>query len=450
MNLLNLLFRWEAVTKLFRDDACLQTMLDFEAALARAASSAGLIPSSAATAIAAKCRAELFDQKKLAEAGAHAGNLAIPLVTQLKELVAAENKDAACFVHWGATSQDAIDTGMILQCREGLALIAGDANQLCGALAKLADEHRATPIVGRTWMQHAVPTTLGMKFAGWLDALGRHRERLRQTQTNCLVLQFGGAVGTLAALDSKSEAVSQQLAKELNLALPQMPWHSHRDRMAEIATTLGLLTGTLGKIARDISIHAQTEIDELREPAGEGRGGSSTMPHKRNSVAAAAILSAAIRVPALVSTMLSTMVQEDERGMGGWHAEWETLPEIVCLAAGALHQLTVVVPHLEINVERMRQNLDMTDGLIFSEAVTAALGEKIGRSQARQLLDAASERATKEKLSLRKVLDEDPEINKHLSPQELERLFDPGNYSGAAGQFINRVIQQHKSGNHSR
>jgi 3-carboxy-cis,cis-muconate cycloisomerase len=450
MNFLDPLFRWEPVTKLFRDDACLQAMLDFEAALARAESNAGVIPSSAASTIAAKCRAELFDQKKLAEAAARAGNLAIPLVKQLKELVAADNKDAPNFVHWGATSQDAIDTVMILQCREALALIATDVDELCSALATLADEHRATPIVGRTWMKHAVPTTLGMKFAGWLDALSRHRERLRQTQTDCLVLQFGGAVGTLAALGSKGEAVSNQLANELKLALPEIPWHSHRDRMAEIATTLGLLTGTLGKIARDISIHAQTEIDELREPADEGRGGSSTMPHKRNPVVAAAILSAAIRVPALVSTMLSAMVQEDERGMGGWHAEWETLPHIVCLAAGALHQLTAVVPSLEIDVQRMRQNLDLTDGLIFSEAITAALGEKIGRSQARQLLDSASERAAKEKLSLRKVLDENPEIKKHLSPQELEKLFDPRNYSRNASQFIDLVIEKHKSDTHSR
>lgn len=450
MNSLNPLFRWEAVTKLFHDDASLQAMLDFEAALARAESSAGVIPSAAAVAITVKCRAELFDQKKLAEAAALAGNLAIPLVKQLKELVAANNKDAANFVQWGATSQDAIDTGIILQCRDALALIAADVNELCNALAKLADEHRATPIVGRTWMQHAVPTTLGMKFAGWLDALGRHRERLRQTQKNCLVLQFGGAVGTLAVLGSQGETVSKQLATELKLALPQMPWHSHRDRMAEIATTLALLTGTLGKIARDISIHAQTEIDELREPAEPGRGGSSTMPHKRNPVASAAILSAAIRVPALVSTMLSAMVQEDERGIGGWHAEWENLPEIVCLAAGALHQLSIVVPHLEIDAERMCQNLDLTNGLIFSEAITAALGEKIGRSQARKLVDSAIERAVKEKLSLRTVLDENPEIKKHLSPKELDKLFDPRNYSGTASQFIDRVIQQHKSDTHSR
>ncbi len=445
MNLLDPLFRWEAVTKLFRDDARLQAMLDFEAALARAESTVGVIPSSAASAIAAKCRAELFDKQSLADAAALAGNLAIPLVKHLKGLVAAENKDAANFVHWGATSQDAIDTGLILQFREALALIAGDLHQLCGALAKLADEHRATPIVGRTWMQHAVPTTLGMKFASWLDALGRHRERLRHTQQNCLVLQFGGAVGTLAALGAHGDAVSKQLAEELNLPLPQIPWHSHRDRMSEIAATLGLLTGTLGKIARDIALHSQTEIAELREPAEEGRGTSSSMPHKHNPVAAAAILSAATRVPGLVSTMLIAMVQEDERGLGGWHAEWETLLEIVCLTAGALHHLTGVLPRLEIDVERMQRNLCSTQGLIYAEAITAALGEKIGRLQARQLIDAATARAIAEKRPLRNVLEDNPEIKKQLLPQDLDRLFDPANYAGSSSQLIDRVIEKYKS-----
>jgi 3-carboxy-cis,cis-muconate cycloisomerase len=447
MTLLDSLFRWEEVTKLFRDENRLQAMLDFEAALARAEASAGVIPSPAASAIAAKCRAELFDKKNLAEAAGLAGNLAISLVKQLKVLVAAEHKDAAGFVHWGATSQDAIDTGAVLQLRQALTLLASDMRRLCAALAKLAIEHRVTPIVGRTWMQHAVPTTLGAKFAGWLDALGRHRERLRQTQERCLVLQFGGAVGTLAALGSKGEDVARRLADELKLPMPQIPWHSHRDRMAEIAVTMGLLTGTLGKIARDISLHMQTEIDELRESSEEGRGGSSAMPHKRNPVAAAAILSAAARVPGLVSTMLGAMVQEEERGLGGWHAEWEALPEIVSLTAGALHHLTAVMPKLEIDVARMRENLDLSKGLIFSEAVTAALGEKIGRSQARELIDAASARTIKENRRLRQILGEDQTIKKHFSSEELDQLFDARNYSGAASQFIDRVIEHHKSHN---
>jgi len=445
MILLDLLFRWDPVANLFRDDNYLQTMLDFEAALAHAEASSGVIPSSAANAIAAKCRVELFDKQKLAEAAALAGNLAIPLVRQLKALVAAENKDAAGFVHWGATSQDAIDTASVLQLREALVLIYGDMQKLCDALSKMADQHRLTPVVARTWMQHAVPTTLGIKFAGWLDALGRHRERFRETQSRCLVLQFGGAAGTLAALGSQGGVVAKHLSAQLKLPLPPIPWHTHRDRLSEIATTLGLLTGSLGKMARDISLHMQTEIDELREPAEEGRGGSSTMPHKRNPVACAMVLAAAIRLPGLVATMLSAMLQEDERGLGGWHAEWETLPEIVCLTAGAMHHLTHVVPRLEIDVQRMRENLELTRGLIFAEAITAALGEKISRSQARELIDAASARAMKEKLHLRDVINDDQKIAKQLSADQLDHLFDARNYTGTASDFIDRVLENYKS-----
>jgi 3-carboxy-cis,cis-muconate cycloisomerase len=445
ITLLDPLFQWEPVAKLFRDDIYLQRMLDFEAALAQAEASSGIIPSSAANTIAAKCRAELFDKQKLSEDASLTGNLAIPLVKQLRALVAADNKDAAGFAHFGATSQDAIDTALVLQLREALALISAEMEKLCGRLAKMGDQHRLTPIVGRTWMQHAVPTTLGIKFAGWLDALGRHRERFRETQNRCLVLQFGGAVGTLAALGSQGAVVAKHLSEQLKLVLPPTSWHSHRDRLTEIATTLGLLTGTLGKIARDISLHAQTEIDELHEPAEEGRGGSSTLPHKRNPVACAAILAAAIRVPGLVATMLSAMVQEDERGLGGWHAEWETLPEIVCLTAGAMHQLADIVPRLEIDVERMRQNLNLIKGLIFAEAITAALSEKISRSQARELLDAASERAIKERRNLRDVINDDQKIAKHFSADDLDKLFDARNYTGTSSEFIDRVIENYNS-----
>jgi 3-carboxy-cis,cis-muconate cycloisomerase len=445
MNLFDSIFRWEPVAKLFRDDNLLQRMLDFEAALAAAEATSGVIPSSAANVIGAKCRVELFDKQKLAEAAALAGNLAIPLVKQLKALVAADNKDAAGFVHWGATSQDPIDTALVLQLREALPLISADLEKLCDRTAKMADQHRDTPIVARTWMQHAIPTTLGMKFAGWLDALARHRERFHEMQNRCLVLQFGGAAGTLAALGSQGEVIAKYLSEQLKLPLPQMPWHSHRDRLSEIATTLGLLTGTLGKIARDISLHMQTEIDELREPAEEGRGVSSTMPHKRNPVSCAMILTAATRTPGLVATMLTAMVQEDERGLGGWHAEWETLPEIVCLAAGAMHHLANVVPRLEIDVKRMRENLELTKGLIFGESITAALGEKISHSQARELIDAASQRAIKEKRHLRDVINDDQKIATHLSSDQLDKLFDPRNYIGTSNEFIDRVIENHKS-----
>jgi len=440
MNLLDPLFRSQAVEKVFSNRATLQAMLDFEAALARAEARAGFIPTSAAPAIEAKCRAELFDMTVLARAAANAGNLAIPLVKQLTLLVGRKEKEAARYVHWGATSQDAIDTGRVLQLRQALTLVSSELDLFAVALGELVHKNRTTLVAARTWMQQALPTTFGLKVAGWLDAIDRHRTRLSETEERCLVLQFGGAVGTAAALGARGLDVSTNLAKELQLPLPDIPWHSHRDRMAEIATTLGLCCGTLGKIARDISLHTQTEVGEVFEPSTDGRGGSSSMPHKRNPVTCAVVLSAAVRVPPLVSTMLAAMVQEQERGLGGWQAEWETLPDIVRLTAGALHHLTTTVSDLEIDPERMRQNLDVTHGLIFAEAVTMALAEKMPRSDAHELLQLASKRALSERRELRSVLSQDVILKASLSEAELERLFTPANYLGVADQFIDRVL----------
>jgi 3-carboxy-cis,cis-muconate cycloisomerase len=445
MQLLDPLFRWRTLNEIFSDRGRVQRMLDFEAALARAEARVGVIPRAASMTIEKKCRVELVDLSLLAESAALAGNLAIPLVKQLTALVAQDDKESARFVHWGATSQDAIDTGFILQLREALALICGDLDRLSRATAELTSKFRTTPLAARTWMQHALPTTFGFKTAGWLDALNRHRSRFSEMQHRTRVLQFGGAVGTLAALQGKGLDVAQALAQELHLELPDISWHSHRDRVAEVATTFGLLTGTLGKIARDISLHAQTEVGELSEPAAAGRGGSSTMPHKRNPVTAAVILSAAARVPALVSTLLSAMVQEDERGLGGWHAEWESLPEIIMLAGGALHHLAETLPGLTINSERMRENLSLTNGLIFAEAVTMALGSKIGRLQAHQLVEAACLRALAERKDLRAILAQDREMAGLLSSAELDQLFDPRRYMGAAELLIDRVLSSHQN-----
>jgi 3-carboxy-cis,cis-muconate cycloisomerase len=439
------MFRSPAVEAELSDMATLQGMLDFESALARAEARAGIIPASAAASIASACRAEKFDRAGLAEAAAIAGNLAIPLVKQVTALVAQTDGESARFVHFGATSQDAIDTGRILQLRRALALIGADLDKLSETLAQLARKHRSTLIAGRTWMQHALPTTFGAKVAGWLDALDRDRLRLQETQARCLVLQFGGAVGTLAALGGKGGEVAKNLAAELKLPLPHLPWHSNRDRMAEIATTLGLCTGTLGKIARDIAMHSQTEIAELFEPGGPGRGGSSTMPHKRNPITSAIVLSAATRVPALVATMLTAMPQEDERGLGGWHAEWETLPEIVSLTAGALHHLAAITPVLEIDSIRMRKNLDLTNGLIYAEAFTFALAEKIGRPQAHALLESACSNARDQQKNLRDVLSTDENIAPYLSTSDLDRLFDPKNYLGSAESFVDEVLAAHAS-----
>jgi 3-carboxy-cis,cis-muconate cycloisomerase len=440
VNLLDGLFRSEEVEKWLSERTCLQAMLSFESALAKAESHAGVIPKSAVQAISQQCKAPLFDLDALARGAKSSGNIAIPVVKALTALVAKNNAEAAGYVHWGATSQDVIDTGLILQLCGALTCIAADVEKLAKGLAELATEHRSTVMVGRTWMQHASPTTFGAKVAGWLDAIDRHRERLRETQTRCLVLQFGGAVGTLAALNEKGDEVAKQLAQELKLPLAEIPWHSHRDRVAEIAATLGLLVGTFGKIATDISLLSQTEVAEVFEPSEKGRGGSSTMPHKRNPVACAAVLSAATRVPGLVGTMLAAMPQEHERGLGGWHAEWETLPEIVSLAGGAAHTMAALVPRLDVDAERMIENLELTRGLIFAEVVSMALAEKIGKAKAHEAVEAACNASRKERKHLRDVVRDEASIGKHFSAEEVDGFFDSRQYLWMAEEFVDRVV----------
>ncbi len=439
--LLDPLFGATAMRSVFSDRARVQRMLDFEAALARAQARAGIVPPAAAAAIAAACRVEAFDLDALAQATAKAGNPAIPLVKQLTERVARTNPDAADFVHLGATSQDAIDTGCVLQLREAFELIESDLTRLAASLAVLADRHRNTLMAGRTLLQHAVPITFGLKAAGWLDAISRHRARWREMQERALVVQFGGASGTLAALGARGLDVATLLADELKLALPALPWHAQRDRLAEVATTCGLLAGSLGKIARDIVLLMQTEVAEVFEPVEEGRGGSSALPHKRNPVAALAVAAAALRVPNLVATMLAAMAQDHERAAGAWHAEWETLPEIVVLTGGALALIAETIDGLEVNAARMRDNLDATRGLVLAEAVAMALGERIGRRAARDVIERACRLANRDRRHLRDVLAEDAQVSQHLSAAELDRLFDPANHVGVTQQLIDRVLK---------
>lgn len=434
------LFSTPDMRELLSARACVQRMLDFEAGLARAQARTGVIPAACAPAIEAACHADRIDLDQLGQAAAQAGNLAIPLVRQLTAAVAASDHEAARFVHWGATSQDAIDTGLVLQLRDALDVIDADLAGLASALARLALRYRDTAMTGRTWMQHALPVTFGLKVAGWLDGVRRHQDRFAALRSRLLVLQFGGAAGTLASLGENGLQVAQALAEELDLALPAMPWHGQRDRIAEAATVLGMLTGSLGKIARDISLLAQTEVAEVAEPAAEGKGGSSTMPHKQNPVGCAAVLAAAARVPALVSAMLSGMVQEHERALGGWQAEWDCLPEIMMLAAGALRQTRTLAEGLQVNEARMRANLDMTGGLIMAEAVTLALGAELGRLQAHQLVEAACRRAVSENRPLRELLREDAKVAALLSPEHIDRLLEPASYLGQAGAFTDRVL----------
>lgn len=440
MPLLDGLFHSPSVEPFFSDAACVQAILDFEAALARAESNASLIPPTASAAIAANCRAELIDLSSLVSAAPRSANLAIPLVKQLTALVAKRDPEAARFIHWGATSQDAVDTGLILQIRNALGPILADLDSLCDTLAKLADTHRSTPIAARTLLQQAIPTSFGFIVAGWLDAILRHRNRILALKNNSLVLQFGGAVGTLAALGANGPIVAEHLAEELSLPVPTAPWHSHRDRMAEIATTFGILSGSLAKIARDLSLHMQTEIAELSEPSAPGRGGSSTMPHKHNPVACAAILAATTCVPGLVSTILTAMPQDHQRGLGNWHAEAPTLAEIVRLSAGALHHLATLVPNLKINATRMRENLDLSHGLIYAEAISIALAEKLGRAAAHEKIEFACAEATKSGRHLREVLSSQSALSTHLSAADLDRLFDPLNYLGSSSAFIGAIL----------
>jgi 3-carboxy-cis,cis-muconate cycloisomerase len=443
MTLLDELFGSESASRVFADKTRVQRMLDFEAALARSEARVGVIPESAAQAIAAQCLAENVDFTALAHDAADAGNLAIPLVKQLTHLVKSRAPDASRYVHWGATSQDVIDTGSMLQVRDALVSISAGVDRLCDLLAELADRHRATPMVARTWMQHAIPTVFGFKVGGWLDAMLRHRLRLEALRSNGLALQFGGAAGTLAVLGGRGLAVAQALAEDLHLPLPDLPWHSHRDRVAEAATTLAMLTGSLGKIAGDIALQAQTEVGELAEPSKPGRGGSSTLPHKRNPVNCAVVLAAAERVPALTAIILAAMPQEHERGLGNWLAEWETLPEIFRLTGGALERTVTVIAGLEVHADRMLENLDLTRGLIFAEAVSMVLAQRIGKAEAHTILEEASGRAVAEQKHLLEVLAAEPRVTAHLKAEELKQLFNPRSNRGEAHRFIDRVLTSH-------
>lgn len=434
------LFTSEGMRRVFSDRNTIQRMLDVEAALARALAREGLIPITASQVIGSACDAGRLDLTTLAAAIPQAGNPAIPLVRQLTAVVAALDADAARYVHWGATSQDVIDTGRVLQLREAIDLIMIDLSALADRLAALIQQHRATLLIGRTWMQHAQPTTLGLKVAGWLDAIMRHQDRLSMLRKPLCVLQFGGATGTLASLGNRGLSVASTLANDLSLDLPALPWHTHRDRFAEMATTLGLLSGTLGKIARDIALHAQTEIAELAEPVAPGRGGSSTMPHKRNPVACSAVLACSARVPALVSTMLSAMVQEHERALGSWQAEWDTLPEITSLTSAALAHLKDLLGGLAVNAEQMRANIELSRGMIMAEAISLALAAQMGRAAAHDLVEQACQRAARGGSSLREALQADARLPHAWSAAELDALFDPERYIGEATTFADRVL----------
>jgi len=422
------------------DIVFLQNMLDFEAALARAEAICGVIPQAAGVAITTACRAESFDIAVLGEAATRSGNLAIPLVKALTAQVAKSDSAAARYVHWGATSQDVIDTATMLMLRAGIGALDGDLDRAVAGFARQARQHRDTAVVARTWLQHALPMPFGLKLAEYAAALHRSRKRLRRLREGALALQFGGAAGTLAALGDKGWPVAEKLAEELDLPLPEAPWHTHRDRIADAASVLAVIAGTCGKIARDVSLMMQTDVGEAFEPAGEGRGGSSTMPHKRNPVAAATALAAATMAPNLAATIFAAQVQDHERSAGPWHAEWPTLPSLMLVTSGALAAIVDIAEGLEIDAARMRRNLDATGGLIMAEAVTMRLAETIGKSDAHHLIEAASKKAVAEKKHLRDVLTADPKIAAQLDAGNIAKLFEPMTYQGASQALIDRLL----------
>ncbi|EOR06813.1 3-carboxy-cis,cis-muconate cycloisomerase [Acinetobacter genomosp. 15BJ] len=437
------LFYQPEVTAIFSDQALLSYMIQAEVALAKAQAQVKVIPDSAANIIeqVGHNAVAQIDIDALATAAGLAGNVAIPLVKQFTALVKQHDEDASRYVHWGATSQDIIDTATILQCRDALALIEKQLQQAYQISLKQAQQYRDQVMIGRTWLQQALPITLGHKFARWAAALKRDLDRLHAMKSRVFTVQLGGAVGSLASLQDQGSAVVQAFAEQLNLTVPECTWHSERDRMVELASMLALIVGNVGKMAKDWSLLMQTEIAEVFEPTAAGRGGSSTMPHKRNPVAAASILAAANRVPALMASVYQSMVQEHERALGAWHAEWLAIPEIFQLCAGALERSCDVLEHMQVNAEAMQRNLECTQGLIMAEAVMMALAPKLGRMNAHHLVEQACQQAVAQQQHLKTILSAMDEVNRHFNDQALDELFMPASYLGNIQAQIDAVLQ---------
>jgi 3-carboxy-cis,cis-muconate cycloisomerase len=430
------IFASAEVGRIFSDRLLLQAMLDFEAALALAEAEVGVIPQQAAEAIAGVCDAGLIDLAAVGEEAALAGNLAIPLV---KALIAEAPAEARGYVHWGATSQDAIDTAFMLLARRALGAIRGDMRGAVGALIGLIHDDRDTLMPGRTLMQQALPISFAFKAAGWLSALLGASGRLRRIETQSLALQFGGAAGTLAALGDNGLKIRRALAGRLGLPEPEMTWHADRGRIADIAFGLAALSGACSKIATDILLLTQSEVAEAFEPAAPGKGGSSTMPHKRNPVGATAIRANHRRIAGLTATIVFAMEGEHERAAGSWAAEWETMRDLFRLTAGSLERLHDILAGLEVDPERMRRNLDASLGLPLAESLTMALSASLGRNTAHRLVETAAKRALAEGRPLSEVAQEDQAFAR-LSPGELRRALDPENYLGSADQMIDAVL----------
>ena len=426
------------VDRIFSITGHVEFMLRFEAALARAEARAGIVPAEAAAGIGDTCRIENVDLTALERDAVHAGALAIPLVQQLISRVPVA---ARPYVHWGATSQDAIDTALVLQMREGLDVLVTDLVETADTLVSLAQSHRMSVMPGRTLLQQAVPITFGLKAARWLGAIGRRVTTLRRLRREALVLQFGGAAGTLAALGNKGLAVAELLAAELDLPLPDMPWHAERDRVASIVGALGVTAGLVAKIAGDLVLLAQTEVAEVAEGAAPGKGTSSAMPQKRNPVDATRAIAAAQLAIGAVPVVLTAMAQEHERGAGGWQAEWTAIPDAFRHAVRATAHLRDAIASLDVRSDRMRVNLEEASGALMAESLSTALAARVGRPEAMRLTAAVVELAFRERLTLSDAAGRDRHVSELLTPTELERTFDPTSYLGSTSTLIDRALR---------
>ncbi|MDA9509301.1 3-carboxy-cis,cis-muconate cycloisomerase [Bradyrhizobium sp. CCBAU 11386] len=431
------IFSTAPMRAIFGESNSLASMLLVETALARVQGQLGVIPAEAAAAITSAARAERLDLDELAAGTLRAG---LPVVNLVEQLIRLTGNPHGEFVHWGATSQDIMDTALVMQIHDALELVERDLESLISAITELARTHRDTPMVGRTKLQHAIPITFGFKVSIWLSGLLRHRERLAELRPRVLQVQFGGAVGTFASLGDDGDRVRAGLARELGLAEPLVAWHAARDALAETVCLLGLISTSLSKIATDVVLMAQTEVGEVLEPGGQGHGGSSTMPHKRNPIICEQILSTGSALRRLASAMLDASVHDHERATGPWQAEWLLLPEAFMLIARALGNAIRLCTGLVVRPDAMQANLGRTQGLIAAEAVMMVLAPHVGRHHAHEMVGAACTHAIASGLTLAQSLARDPAVTAHLAPHEIEAAADPARYVGLSGREVDRVL----------
>ena len=432
------LFSDEEIVKLLDDHAQVRALVGVEVALARAEGRLGVIPSSTAEQISKAASAERIDIAALTKGTARSGFPIIALVQELRRLVGPQ---AAPYVHWGATTQDIMDTACVLQLRSVIKLFENRLAELARQMEQLADRHRTTVLAGRTHGQQALPVSFGLKVAAWLAPLIRHAERLNQISPRLLVVQLGGAAGTLAALGDKGLAVMQALAEELKLATPAMPWHAQRDSLVEFAGWLSLVTGSLGKMAQDIILLAQTEVDEVAESGEEGRGGSSTMPQKSNPIISEIILAAARMNASLLSAMHQALIQEQERATHGWQVEWLALPQMAILTGGALKHALYLARNLKVDGAKMRDNIARAHNVILAEAAVFALAKAMPRPKAEELVKKACSIAVSEGKPLIEVVEKLAGGLVSDGAVDWQALAMPENYIGETEKIIDRVLK---------